>query len=55
MRTGQALFPIGIEPGTPIRPWKELIATGVQTTWFGLTYLEYREKWEKERAAIMIL
>ena len=34
MRIGQALFP-GIEPDIPqVRPWKELIATGAQTTWF---------------------
>jgi len=29
MRTGQALFPLGIESGIPrVRPWKELLATG---------------------------
>jgi hypothetical protein len=34
MRTGQALFPLGIEPGIPrARPWKELLATGAQATW----------------------
>jgi hypothetical protein len=34
MRTGQALFLLGIEPGIPrIRPWKELLATGAQATW----------------------
>ena len=34
MRTGQALFPLGIEPCIPrVRPWKELLATGAQTTW----------------------
>jgi hypothetical protein len=34
MRTGQALFPLGIEPGIPrVRPWKELLATGAQATW----------------------
>jgi len=39
MRTDQALFPLGIEPGIPrVRPWKELLATGPQTTWF-LLYL----------------
>jgi len=31
MRTGQTLFPLGIEPGIPqVRPWKELLATGAQ-------------------------
>jgi len=35
MRTGQALFPLGIEPGIPqVRPWKELFATRAQATWF---------------------
>jgi len=35
MRIGQALFPLGIELGIPrVRPWKELLATGAQTTWF---------------------
>jgi len=39
MRTGQVLFPLGIEPGIPrIRPWKELLAIGAQTTWFHLFY-----------------
>jgi len=34
MRTGQALFPLGFEPGIPrVRPWKELLATGAQATW----------------------
>jgi len=34
MRIGQALFPLEIEPGIPrVRPWKELLATGAQTTW----------------------
>jgi hypothetical protein len=34
MRTDQALFPLGIEPGIPwIRPWKELFATEAQATW----------------------
>jgi len=29
MRTGQALFLLGIEPDIPrVRPWKELLATG---------------------------
>jgi hypothetical protein len=29
------LFPLGIEPGIPrARPWKELLATGAQATWF---------------------
>ncbi|KAK2457707.1 cytochrome P450 93A3 [Trifolium repens] len=29
MRTGKALFLLGIEPGIPrARPWKELLATG---------------------------
>jgi len=33
MRTGQALFPLGIEPDIPrVRPWKELLATRAQTT-----------------------
>jgi len=35
MRTGQALFPLTIEPGiSRVRPWKELLATEAQTTWF---------------------
>lgn len=35
MRTGQTLFLLGIEFGIPrIHPWKKLIATGAQTTWF---------------------
>jgi len=35
MRTGQALFPLGIEPGIPrVRPWTEILATGAQATWF---------------------
>jgi len=34
MRTGQALFLLRIEPDIPrIRPWKELLAAGTQTTW----------------------
>jgi len=34
MRTGQTLFPLGIEPGIPrVRPWNELLATKAQTTW----------------------
>jgi hypothetical protein len=34
MGTGQALFNLGIEPGIPwVRPWKEILATGAQTTW----------------------
>ena len=34
MRTGQTLFPLGIEPGiSQIRHWKELFATRTQTTW----------------------
>jgi len=34
MRTGQTLFPLRIEFGIPwVRPWKELLATGTQTTW----------------------
>jgi len=34
MQTGQVLFPLIIEPGIPqIRPWKDLLAMGVQTTW----------------------
>jgi len=34
MHTSQALFPLGIEPGIPrVCPWKELLATGAQTTW----------------------
>jgi hypothetical protein len=29
------LFPLGIEPGIPrVRPWKELLATRAQATWF---------------------
>jgi hypothetical protein len=35
MRTGQALFLLKIEPGIPeVRPWKELLATEAQATWF---------------------
>jgi len=35
MRTGQVLFPLGIERGIPrVRPWKELLATGAKATWF---------------------
>ena len=35
MRAGQALFPLGIEPGIlQVCPWKELLTTRVQTTWF---------------------
>ena len=35
MRTGQELFPLGFEPSIPrVCPWKELLATGAQTTWF---------------------
>jgi hypothetical protein len=42
MRTGQALFPLKIEPGISwIRPWNELIVTGAQTTWF-TTAIFYR-------------
>jgi len=38
MRTGQALFPLEIEPGIPrVRPWKELLATGAQATWLKLS------------------
>jgi len=34
MSTGQALFPLGIEPGIfRAHPWKELLTTGAQTTW----------------------
>jgi len=37
MRTGQALFPLGIELGIPwVRPWKELLATAAQATWLVL-------------------
>jgi len=33
MRTGQALFSLEIERDIPqIRPWKDLLATGAQTT-----------------------
>jgi len=40
MRTGQALFLLGIEPGIPrIRPWKELLATGAQATWLNSLYI----------------
>ncbi|AES64992.1 hypothetical protein MTR_2g034120 [Medicago truncatula] len=36
MRTGQSLFLLIIEPDIPwIRPWKEFLATGVQSTWPG--------------------
>jgi hypothetical protein len=39
MRTVQALFPLGIEPGIPqVRPWKELLATGAQATWLAIYY-----------------
>jgi hypothetical protein len=35
MHTGQTLFFLGIELGIPrVRPWKELLATGAQATWF---------------------
>ena len=35
MHIGQALFFLGIEPGIPlVRPWKELLVTIAQTTWF---------------------
>jgi len=44
MRTGQALFPLGIEPGIPqVRPWKELLATGAQATWFALFYFSSQQ------------
>jgi hypothetical protein len=34
MHIGQVLFPLGIESGIlRARPWKELFATGAQTTW----------------------
>ena len=34
MRTGQALFPLGIDSDIPrVYPWKELLATEAQTTW----------------------
>jgi len=34
MRTGQVLFPLGIEPGIPrVRPWKELLATEAHAIW----------------------
>lgn len=37
MCTGQALFPLEIEPGIPqVRPWNELLATGAQATWLYL-------------------
>jgi len=37
MRTGQALFSLGIESGIlRVRLWKELLATGAQTTWLPL-------------------
>jgi hypothetical protein len=40
MRTGQALFPLGIEPGIPrVRPWKELLATGAQATWLNYWFI----------------
>jgi len=39
-RTGQTLFPLRIKPGIPrVRPWKELLATGAQATWFSLFIL----------------
>jgi len=45
MRTDQVLFPLEIEPGIPqIRPWKELLATGAQTTLFTLISFAYRKK-----------
>jgi fibrillarin-like rRNA methylase len=35
------LFPLGIEPGIPrARPWKELLATGAQATWFNVFKIE---------------
>ena len=37
MHTDQTLFSLGIEPSIPwIHPWKELLATGAQRTWFFL-------------------
>jgi hypothetical protein len=46
MRTGQVLFPLGIEPGIPrARPCKELLATGAQATW--LTLLTRYEQSDK--------
>jgi len=37
MHTSQALFLLEIEPDIPWkRPWKEHIATRVQTTWLSL-------------------
>ena len=42
MHTGQALFPLGIEPGIPrVRSWKELLATGAQATWLNHKDFEY--------------
>jgi len=41
-RTDQALFLLGIEPGIPrVRPWKELHATGAQTTWLKKIYIGF--------------
>jgi len=41
MRTGQTLFPLRIEPGIPqVRPWKELLATGAQTTWLTQLFID---------------
>jgi len=35
MHTGQALFPLRIEPDIPrICPWKKLLATGAQAIFF---------------------
>jgi len=34
MHTGQALFPLRIEPDIPeVRPWKKLLTTGARVTW----------------------
>jgi len=45
MHTSQALFPLRFEPGIlRVRPWKELLATGAQTTWFGFSnFVSMRE------------
>jgi len=44
MRIGQTLFPLRIELGIPrVRPWKELLATRAQATWFTPSGLCYKE------------
>ncbi|AES73951.1 hypothetical protein MTR_3g111300 [Medicago truncatula] len=39
--TQSVLFPLGIEPDIPgVRPWKEFLATEVQTTWLYYNYFD---------------